>query len=173
MKAYCQSCQKAAASVHVTEMKGGKTVELHLCEECAESQGIPPKPSMSMLEIFQQLVEKTGGSARSRDRSCTACKMTFHEFKAKGRFGCAEDYDVFLNRLIPLLERIHGASEHVADPLEQRGTFFAERAELRQLRRDLNRVVHNEEYEEAARIRDRIQSLETTLGTSQEEVADE
>ena len=35
--------------------------------------------------------------------------------------------------------------------------------ELKRLRRDLQRVIKNEEYEEAARIRDRIQTLEKEL----------
>ena len=163
MKAYCQSCQKAAASVHVTELKGEEKVEFHLCEECAQAQGLPPKsPPVSMLEIFHQLVEKTGGSGKSRDRSCTGCGITFSEFKAKGRFGCAEDYEAFQSRVIPLLERIHGSSEHVAEAEEDCAEEH-EQAELRRLRLDLNRVVKNEEYEEAARIRDQIQQLERLL----------
>ena len=161
MKAYCQSCQKAAASVLVTELKEGNKVEFHLCEECAQAQGIPPKPppAVSMLEIFHQLVEKTGGSSKARDRSCAQCGITFNEFKTKGRFGCAEDYESFQSRVIPLLERIHGASEHVPDGAE--GAIVpGGQAELVRLRHELHQVVDREEYEEAARIRDRIQKLE-------------
>lgn len=165
MKAYCQSCQKAAASVHVTELKGEDKVEFHLCEECAQAQGLPPKsPPVSMLDIFHQLVEKTGGSGKTRDRSCGGCGITFSEFKAKGRFGCAEDYDAFQSRVIPLLERIHGSSEHVADDAPEAPPVDDERAELNRLRQDLHRVVLKEEYEEAARIRDQIQNLERLLG---------
>ena len=169
MKGFCDSCQKASASVHVTELKEGRKVEKHLCDSCAETQGIPPKPTpVSMLDIFQQLVEKTGGAARSRDRACSTCGNTFSEFKAKGRFGCADDYEVFLSRVIPLLERIHGSSEHAPDTDEEQTDVSPEvtssRAELRRLHSDLSRVIRQEEYEEAAKNRDRIQLLEEALG---------
>jgi protein arginine kinase activator len=130
-------------------------------------------------------MEKTNTVSRTRDRQCPQCGMSFGEFKAKGRFGCSHDYEVFLSRVIPLLERIHGASEHVgeadsaaasaAKPATPAGTPAAAGAtaaatapqqtasELKRLRRDLQRVIKNEEYEEAARIRDRIQSLEREL----------
>jgi protein arginine kinase activator len=168
MKPFCESCHKAAASVHVTELKDGQKVELQLCEGCAENQGIPPKHTpVSMLEIFKQLMDKTGGTVSARDRACPGCEITFSEFKAKGRFGCAEDYDVFLSRVVPLLERIHGSSEHATDPGESvisgADQESMERAELARLHRDLARTVKEEEYEMAAQIRDRIRVLEEQL----------
>ena len=189
MSVYCQKCQTATATVHVTELKEGKKVELHLCEECAESQGIPPKATpngMNMFEFVKQFMEQSGATKRTKDRKCSKCGMTFNEFKAKGRFGCSHDYDEFLVRLLPLLRRIHGASEHVhytgdvevADERAELPTHEEESAdlssesvnneptpqeELQHLRESLERVVANEEYEEAAKLRDRIRELEQGL----------
>lgn len=183
MSVFCQKCQKEAAIVHVTEIsKEGGKLELHLCEECAKDQGVPALQSPSVFALFKELMEKTNTVSRTRDRQCPQCGMSFGEFKAKGRFGCAHDYEVFLSRVIPLLERIHGASEHVgeADAAAAKETAPQVAAtaaaasaaapapqqtasELKRLRRDLQRVIKNEEYEEAARIRDRIQSLEREL----------
>jgi len=179
MSVYCQRCQKEAACVEVTEVsKEGTKVQVQLCEECARSQGLPPVPTSSVLAVFKELMEKTSTVSRTRDRQCPQCGMSFGEFKAKGRFGCAHDYEVFLSRVIPLLERIHGASEHVgeSDAAAETSAPAAAAAaappaavqgqtqmELKRLRRDLQRVIKNEEYEEAARIRDRIQTLEKEL----------
>jgi protein arginine kinase activator len=181
MSVFCQKCQKEAAIVHVTEInKEGGKLELHLCEECAKDQGVPALQSPSVFALFKELMEKTNTVSRTRDRQCPQCGMSFGEFKAKGRFGCAHDYEVFLSRVIPLLERIHGASEHVgeADAAAAHkagvpaGAVAAAAAapvtqqtagELKRLKRDLQRVIKNEEYEEAARIRDRIQTLEKEL----------
>ena len=102
-------------------------------------------------------------------RACPECGMTFTEFKQKGRFGCSRDYDEFLSRLVPLLQRIHGAAEHTEgaapepEPPKRRSKAGSVQSELRKLRRELQRVVEHEEYEEAARIRDRIKSLEQIL----------
>ncbi len=179
MSVYCQKCQKEAASVHVTEIaKEGGKVEHHLCEECAKDHGMPVLQSPSVFALFKELMDKTNTVTRSRDRQCPQCGMTFGEFKAKGRFGCAHDYEVFLSRVIPLLERVHGASEHVGEadaaapapaaetaeaPPAARATAHETSGELKRLRRDLQRVIKNEEYEEAARIRDRIQQIEKQL----------
>ena len=79
--------------------------------------------------------------------------------------------------MIPLLERVHGASEHTGEadaaaldaaagssaPPPARAAAPETSGELKRLRRDLQRVIKNEEYEEAARIRDRIQQIEKQL----------
>jgi protein arginine kinase activator len=166
MSVFCQKCQKEAASVHVTEIgKEGKKVELHLCEECARDHGMPTLQAPSVFALFKELMDKTNTVGRTRDRQCPQCGMSFGEFKAKGRFGCPHDYEVFLSRVIPLLERIHGASEHVGESEASsagaaRSESPSSATELRRLRRELQRVIKNEEYEEAAKIRDRIQRLE-------------
>lgn len=167
MSIYCQKCQKEAASVHVTEINAdGAKAEVHLCEECAKTKGVPPVPSPSVFALFKELMEKTSNVSRTRDRHCPKCGMSFGEFKAKGRFGCPHDYEVFLSRVIPLLERIHGASEHTGDADSAAAASQAVDStalELKRLRKDLSRVIKNEEYEEAARIRDRIQTLEKKI----------
>jgi protein arginine kinase activator len=178
MSGFCQKCQKEAASVHVTEIaKEGGKVELHLCEDCAKDHGMPVLQSPTMFTFLKELMDKTNTVTRTRDRQCPQCGMTFGEFKAKGRFGCAHDYEVFLSRVIPLLERVHGASEHVGEadaapatnvsaaaaPSPARAPAPESTGELKRLRRDLQRVIKNEEYEEAARIRDRIQQIEKRL----------
>jgi protein arginine kinase activator len=180
MSVFCQKCQKEAASVHVTEIaKEGSKVELHLCEECAKDHGMPVLQSPSVFALFKELMDKTNTVTKTRDRQCPQCGMTFGEFKAKGRFGCAHDYEVFLSRVIPLLERVHGASEHTGEadasapaapaaagesaPVPARAAAPETSGELKRLRRDLQRVIKNEEYEEAARIRDRIQQIEKQL----------
>jgi protein arginine kinase activator len=169
MNVYCQKCQKEAASVHVTDIDdGGTKSELHLCEECAKTQNVPQAPVSSVLSLFKELMEKTNTVSRTRDRVCPQCGLSFGEFKSKGRFGCAHDYEVFLSRVVPLLERIHGASEHLGESDAAHATKSAGDAaatELKRLRRDLQRVVKSEEYEEAARIRDRIQHLEKEIET--------
>jgi protein arginine kinase activator len=181
MSVFCQRCQKESASVHVTEInEAGAKAELHLCEECAKAKGVPPVPSSSVFALFKELMEKTSAVSRTRDRQCPQCGMTFGEFKAKGRFGCPHDYEVFQSRVIPLLERIHGASENVGEgeaasagsvgipapsaaPSAAPTAVDISAAELKRLRKELQRVIKNEEYEEAARIRDRIQVLEKKL----------
>ncbi|MBM4015791.1 MAG: hypothetical protein FJ293_12625 [Planctomycetes bacterium] len=193
MTEFCQRCQTEAAKVHVTEIdKDGGKVLLHLCEGCAKGHGLPASTPPTVLAVFKELVDKASTVSRTRDRQCPECGITFAEFKAKGRFGCAHDYDAFLARVVPLLERVHGASEHlgpgdavaaaavpdpsatasgaapaapapVLPPPARKSAADQAAQELKRLRRELVRVVKSEAYEEAARLRDRIQALEKDL----------
>lgn len=168
MSVYCQRCKNETATVHDTVIDPeGVARQLHLCEACAQQDSLPQVKAPTVLAIFKELLENPAATtARARDRQCPQCGMTFGEFKTKGRFGCAHDYEVFLSRVIPLLERVHGASEHIGESDAQKSRDDAHdmaARELKRLRRDLTRVIKDEKYEEAAALRDRIQKLEQQL----------
>ena len=68
--------------------------------------------------------------------------------------------NVFRQGLVALLERIHGATQHVGRVPSRMGASMVREKELIELRRELQSAVQSEEYERAAEIRDRIRYLE-------------
>ncbi|MEW6741992.1 MAG: UvrB/UvrC motif-containing protein [Planctomycetota bacterium] len=159
----CQNCKKDIATVHLVDIKSsGEKQELHLCEKCAQEKGLPAQSKVFNMQELLSFVQKAG-QGRSRRRSaqkCDSCGMTYEEFRAKGRFGCARDYETFQDGIVALLEKIQGASQYAGKvPRRSSGEPTFER-ELMGLRQLLARVVKEEQYEEAARLRDRIQELE-------------
>ena len=38
----CDTCHEREAVVHVTQISGDQTVQVHLCERCAAEKGIEP-----------------------------------------------------------------------------------------------------------------------------------
>jgi protein arginine kinase activator len=69
---------------------------------------------MTFASSLIDLHKKEGTGARSgRTIVCPECGMTYQEFRIKGRFGCVKCYDAFESGLSPLLEKVHGATEHV------------------------------------------------------------
>ncbi len=171
MSNVCQSCKKARATVHFTEIddaKGNKPTEMHLCESCAEGLGTAktlPAHTFTLSTTVIGVPER--GSSSSQKPVCPECGMNYQEFRVKGRFGCIGCYDVFDEGLVPLLERVHGASQHVGPHPASVGEGHRSTASLEQelldLRRRLSRSVRNENYEEAATLRDRIQEVESRL----------
>lgn len=159
----CQQCKKREATRHESvRSSDGSWAEVHLCDACAE------KSEMTILtpsSLVQALIEgaaqispaRAGGGARP----CPKCGITYAEFRARGRLGCPFDYEFFLPEMLPLLERIHhGGTQHVGkSPASTDGRSEADR-ELIELRRALTEAVQREQYEEAARIRDRIRTVE-------------
>ncbi|MFO0981131.1 MAG: UvrB/UvrC motif-containing protein [Planctomycetota bacterium] len=160
--------------MHPVDIKVGEKQEVHLCERCAIERGLPGHKTTpySMHELVNTLLEKNlqqrGTKTSTKPgQKCPDCGMTYQEFRTKGRFGCANDYNVFKDGIVPLLEKIHGSSQYIGKVPHKVGIERSYELELLMLRQKLQSVVKNEEYEEAARLRDRIQTLEKKLQEQQ------
>jgi protein arginine kinase activator len=155
----CQSCHKKEATVHLTEIVNGEKREVHLCEECAQKEGVNP---LSAQSFFTHLMDatKSGPSGQEVELTCTGCGLTYTEFRQRGRLGCSECYKVFREPLARLLEKIHGGRQHLGKIPARAGEGLRRERELIELRRELTEVIHREEYERAAQIRDRLRQME-------------
>jgi protein arginine kinase activator len=158
----CQACKQNDATVHFTEIEGSEKREIHLCEECAREKSglIIKQQAMNLSEVLSSLIPPLAGeTAEMLKTKCPNCGITYMEFKTGGRLGCATDYVVFRKALAPLLQRLHQSEQHVGKVPSHAGEGVAKDGELLQLRRELDRAVRREDYERAARIRDRIHEL--------------
>ncbi|MGR3178446.1 MAG: UvrB/UvrC motif-containing protein [Candidatus Anammoxibacter sp.] len=156
----CESCNKKHANVHITEIHGEKKKERHLCEDCAQdvSNSITkmPSPSDILTNLISQVAPEIGEMSKI---VCPVCNISYLEFRSQGRLGCSMDYTAFEKGLIPLLEKMHGSSQHIGKVPPAAGKDVVRKNKLIQLRKDLNSVVENEDYENAATIRDEINTL--------------
>ncbi|MHC4908667.1 MAG: UvrB/UvrC motif-containing protein [Planctomycetota bacterium] len=162
----CDRCDKPAV-VHEVTVKGGEKNEIHLCEEHARDAGMAlpgPQPLNQLLTQF--VVPKTRSTQTSR-RACPDCGLGFAAFQQKGIVGCPTCYQTFERHLAPLIERAqNGGLNHVGKtPRHVAGQSSAEggvdrRAQLKTLLDELDVAVGAEEYERAARLRDRIRSFQ-------------
>ena len=154
----CQKCQNQA-TLHITEiLSDDQFEELHLCEQCAGKY---------LYEPQQKAGKGTGGeSVREGEESlfnqheCPSCGIKFVEFRNSGRLGCPHDYQEFREELLPLLENIHGETRHCGKTPSRLPQSKQTQSELIQLRSRLKQAVTKEDYEEAARLRDRIRQIE-------------
>lgn len=161
----CLRCTKQA-TLHITELKGGKSLSLHLCENCAQEY-------LSTVEVGgipDEFAAAGNGNSKNEDadddpadvgaRTCPHCGITFKQFRSQGRLGCPRDYEVFHNELLPLLESIHGETQHVGKFPPKVSETSRRQHELLRLRNELKTAVDDEQYELAARLRDQIHGLE-------------
>jgi protein arginine kinase activator len=85
-------------------------------------------------------------------------------FRKSGKLGCGSCYDVFEEELLPIIGDVHKNAVHVGTvPTKSRGGSSGSaksRTKLDQLTAQLENAVSNEEYEEAAVLRDKIRELE-------------
>lgn len=159
----CQACDKSA-TVHVTDIVNGHKREVHLCQACAEKREILKHQELNLSAILQTVIGQHIGPMTDElaRLTCPSCGIKYMEFKAEGRLGCPQDYDVFRTALAPLLQRIHRNLRHVGKIPAHAVRNAALQAELMELRQSLRRAIESEAYEEAARLRDLIRHKEST-----------
>jgi len=166
----CQNCNKNEATIHVTDVNPAteetpqSTVsEHHLCEICAQAKELPhtQAPAATVQANVWKLLQITAEQTKRRkEPKCKTCGMSVDEFRSKGRLGCADCYQAFRGPIAELLERVHGALEHVGRVPGLSDDDLEQMQELSELRRELDAAVREEAYENAANLRDKINQIE-------------
>ena len=183
----CDNCKKREANVRYTENINGVRRELNLCEECSLRLGIADKmnfdiemdvPSFNIQNLFGGIFEDFANLTEPqfmplieqvKDIRCKNCGMSFEDITENGRLGCPECYETFETRLDPILKRIQGANRHIgrgyrkvdhSKDLEKNKPIKKEETKLEKLKKDLQKAIKEERYEDAAKIRDEIKGLE-------------
>lgn len=174
----CERCQKQEATIHVTQTRQGKTTEHHFCDSCARELGI----GHSITDYFGKIGNLFGsgmlgggsafnhtggipafGAAVPRNITCPRCGQTFEQFRHTGLFGCSQCYTAFADLLDPVFRRVQGNTRHIGHKHEpSEAQLRAERLSTRlsELKHALKLAVDEENYEQAARLRDEIRQLQ-------------
>ncbi|MHC4572793.1 MAG: UvrB/UvrC motif-containing protein [Planctomycetota bacterium] len=162
----CQSCQKNEATIHLTEITDGVRTEMHLCEHCAQEEGIAVKSQIPLNELLSNLLaaqpednELFGDSAHQH--ACPHCGFTLEQFRKEAVLGCPYDYEVFEKSLRPLIKKAHdGRTSHCGKVPSKTPVDAKKQMQLMKLRQELEIAVKNEDYERAARLRDKINQVD-------------
>ncbi|MBQ9298658.1 MAG: UvrB/UvrC motif-containing protein [Clostridia bacterium] len=179
----CQNCNKNEANVRYTQIINGEKKEMFLCEECSKKLGIDSMAlslPISFSNFFGDLLDEYNSDfmpllKRPDEIKCDKCNTTYSEFVQTGKFGCDSCYDAFSERIDPLLKRLHGSNRYsgrkaelnkidntveanTASTENEKTTSNENKIEV--LREKLKQLVKEEKYEEAAKVRDEIKSLE-------------
>ena len=179
----CDECGKNKATVHLTEIVNELITKLNLCEACAKNKGAEVEQHFGIADLLSALSDTeqqqaasaaaagtpagTASTSTSKNK-CPRCGLAYEDFKRVGRLGCAECYKAFRTSLVPLLKRIHGSNQHLGkspnpQAVDELKTVNKRHEELDAAKQSLQKAVRNEEFEEAAALRDKIKFLEKKL----------
>lgn len=160
----CELCQAHEATVHLTQVIDGSIKKLHLCEACAQKNGFDMQGPISITDILLGVGGKREEAAPSAgERSCPRCHMRRSDFKKSGRFGCASCYEAFADDLPSLLRAMHRNDRHVGKVPATAARRVQFLKELNDLQQSLDRAIADEQYEKAAKIRDRITACRASM----------
>lgn len=181
----CNNCGKNNANVRYLRNINGVKEEMNLCEECSKKLGINnigfnmPIDFSSFLGGFWEDFENSdllSLMGEKEEVKCNKCNSTFEDIINTGKFGCQECYKTFESEIDELMNKIHGKNRHVGrigkmedakvESIETKQISNQEdekaenKSKIDELRKKLKELVKEENYEEAAKIRDAIKELE-------------
>ena len=148
----CDACKHNEAVVHRIMVINGVKHEQHLCAQCAQK-------ATTISFKLPSLADLTNVSFKAQQPNLTCvCGMTLKDFKEGGLVGCPECYTTFSDALTPIIKRAQGGRiQHVGE--QPRSCGPASENNLEALRKELSAAIENEQYEQAAVLRDRIKAL--------------
>jgi len=163
----CQICKNNEATIHLTEISDGVRSETHLCEQCASEQGIAVKSQIPLNELLSNLLSVQPSddelfSSVEQEATCPHCGFNLDEFRKEPLLGCPYDYEVFEKSLLPIIRKAHnGKTTHCGKVPSKAPKEAKKQIELSNLRGQLEAAVQNEDYELAAKLRDKINKYES------------
>lgn len=158
----CEECKKNQATVSITVTAGGEMTTRHLCPDCmkAMENQLAKGDIQSFLSSILTLMS-TAQPNEEQSPICEACGFRYSDFERTGKLGCAQCYRAFSEQLKPLLQRIHGRTQHAG----RRPAAYtpsakdALDAQLARLRQKMEEAVASENFEDAAKYRDELRAL--------------
>ena len=151
----CDLCKKKA-SVFYTQVVDGDMTKSSWCASCAEKQGVTDPAGLHLLNLLAEEQGETSEDDFSSTEECPKCGFTLEDLQKIGRLGCPKCYQNFRQILAPRIEGMHrGAIHHGRVP---QGMALKQQAneQVEELEAMLSLAVADEDFEEAARLRDEI-----------------
>ena len=170
----CEKCNLDIATIHLTEIIKDTKSEVHLCEKCAREIGLNAKLSgfsISIPEMLTFLNKNDLEGVETGDR-CKICGTGFFDYSKTGLIGCPQCYENIKQTIKPVAEGIHGSvihkgkipkyfiKEEIEDKVEETALIHEEKTEtIEDLKQLLEKAVLEENYENAAIYRDKIDNI--------------
>lgn len=184
----CDNCGKKEANVRYSENINGKVKVLNLCEECSKKLGITEMDfnmPIDFSSFFGEFMEDFTTPEfmplfnEVKSLKCNNCGYTFDDIANTGKLGCENCYDVFEEKLSPIIRKIQGANHHVGrigkiidsnidKKIEENKNIQSEdinkkdsnKMKIEKLQNELKKAIKEERYEDAAKIRDEIKKVD-------------
>ncbi|HAX18590.1 MAG TPA: hypothetical protein DCY00_08380 [Actinobacteria bacterium] len=183
----CDNCRKNEAFIHfITLGNNGELQKINLCRECikdfsflndAANDGNKESSLFNILAIdLNQIIDGNfldEGQNQyelslnvKEDKKCSSCGISIAQLKKSGRLGCPKCYEDFKVELNPFIKIIQSGIEHKGKiPLNCNKRLKIEK-KIKDLKFKLEEQIIIENFEEAAKLRDKITSLQKQLHLS-------
>ncbi len=152
----CELCGKNEGNIPLKRVEDGVVRDMMVCEECASQVGMDMQSPMNITDFLFGMNNPEDEEITGDDgRVCPACRMGGVDFAKLPLLGCPKCYETFEEELTSLLLVIHNENKHIGKVPENRRVL----AEVSALQRALEKAIDAQDFEEAAKLRDRINGI--------------
>jgi protein arginine kinase activator len=170
----CEKCGKNSATVHLTQQQmNGQKREMHMCQACAFKMTNLDSPQIQAMlgSIMKSVMEQMPGAlmqagipmpqaaGKQPEVTCPQCGLALSGFTHGGKFGCEGCYSAFAKEVRALVKTVQAATRHEGKFPRRMGATIRTRHRTDELKEALQAAISQENYEEAARLRDEIRGL--------------
>lgn len=177
----CQSCGKKEATVKYHENINGNKQTLYFCVDCAKKIGFSDFSDFStfpgfsnLSNFFAPIFSVMPEYNLLEQKQCPVCGYTIEDYSNTGMLGCEECYKTFEENLDDLFYKINGKNRHIKIEKSKTSNTINRNSkkdnkdsalesnndkEISKLKKELEKLIKEEKYEEAAIIRDKIKGL--------------
>jgi protein arginine kinase activator len=181
----CDNCKKNEAVLHFIQIdSNGELNKFDLCKECAselslfsfgeseETEFSDASDAISILAIDlgffldklgKEDTQKTIGRNFKDDGKCSYCGTSLNSIKKTGRVGCPKCYEDFELEINPFIKIIQAEVEHKGKIPVNCNEILKIEKKIKDLKHKLEDQIVVENFEEAAKLRDKITNLQEKL----------
>ncbi|MDP7006492.1 MAG: UvrB/UvrC motif-containing protein [Phycisphaerales bacterium] len=151
----CDLCDQPAI-YHDVRIVNGVHETLHLCQEHAVEAGI----NLGPIDISVVLNMPHLSQGSDTIKSCPDCGMTIAQYKETSLLGCPTCYETFAEQLEHIIKSVQdNHTQHIGRAPTQVSNDMCRHLQIRRLLTELESAVSQEEYEQAALLRDQLREL--------------
>lgn len=185
----CENCHLNEAEVKLTVKSKEGTSEKWVCSIWAQgenpwqqNENTSPhsqfqddiEEAFVVKQILQHLATKHGINfhevAFQEEKQCPTCNMTLKDIAHVGKFGCANCYATFKDDIVDIVRRVQGGQfEHVGKTPRSSHKKLAIKKQIEEKTKYLNVLIDEQNFEEAAIVRDEIKALKDESGVERNE----
>lgn len=180
MKQLCSVCHENEAVIFVHILAENREEKKGLCPSCAVKY-LQQEPRITnldimdkrLLEVIEEMKDLLSGIVsgigeivqienefpKNQSITCPSCGISYEDFSQTGLLGCPQCYETFRETLDDFALELHRGPQHRGKMPKAFARLYVLKKEISFLTHQLERLIHIEEYEKAAKVRKKLERL--------------
>ena len=167
----CEECGIRQAKFHLMKIVNDERTERNLCAVCMAKyqKQLPGIDLTNLAGILNNILENQEPPEMQADDEsetsavCEQCGTTYAEFRKSGAVGCANCYKAFHAPSERIFKRVQAGNQHSGRIPEGVRSGASIRMNIDRLKQRMQKAIQDEEFEQAAKLRDAIRALSAQL----------